>query len=133
MLFPIYPDLVQRNPLCFFKLIKFLLSIQTGNSYRCAILIAERVSPNHDRFCPSRHKTRYVFTNNWLTKYCPAKNVSNSSVRGFPHFFQVKLLYTVFVRRYGCAFNTDIILFNCSCTIDCNLSEKFFLIIQNYS
>lgn len=53
----------------------------------CLVLVTVRMTANHNGFCPARYNTGYALTQDWLTEYSTAENVTNCSVWTQPHFF----------------------------------------------
>ena len=80
-----------------------------------------RMTPNHDRLCPTRHQFGNVVTNDRLTEYHAIKNVPNGSVWRLPHLLQIELFDTGFIWRDGCTLDTNTVLQNGFCRINCDL------------
>jgi len=85
------------------------------------VLISKSVSSNNDWFFPSRNKSRNIANDDWFSKYCSIKNVSNSPIRTFPHLFKIKLFDSCFIRSNGSAFNTNFVLFDSISSINSDL------------
>ena len=76
------------------------------------VLISEGMSTNNDRLCPSRNQSWNIFDDNRLSEDCSIKNVSNSSIRTFPHFFKFELFNSSLVRCNCGTFDSNFALFN---------------------
>jgi hypothetical protein len=70
------------------------------------------VSANNNGLSPSWYKSRYVLRNDRFSEDSSIQNVSDCSVRGFPHLFQFEFFHSFLVRSDGGTLNTYFILFN---------------------
>src|SRR5690606_9007354 len=85
------------------------------------VLISKSMTTNNNWLCPTLNVTRYVAHNDWLTENGSSHNVTNSSVRRFPHFFQSEFFNTLFIWSNGSTFDSYVIFFNCFSRINSNL------------
>ncbi|OPZ14260.1 MAG: hypothetical protein BWZ06_01116 [Bacteroidetes bacterium ADurb.BinA261] len=70
------------------------------------------MTPNNDWFCPTLHVARNIATNDWFAKNSSSHNITNSSIRRFPHLFEAKFLHPSFIGSDCSTFDPYIISFN---------------------
>jgi len=91
------------------------------NIVLATILISISMSTNDDRLSPSWDKSWDIINNNCFTENGSIKNVSNRSVRWFPHLLKFEFLNTTFIRRNCSALNTNFVLKHCFRAVNGNL------------
>lgn len=85
------------------------------------VLVAVRMTTDHNRIGPARHQTRNVRAENWLAKNGATEDVTDGAVRRQPHLLQLELLDALLIGRDRGALDADIVLQNGVCTIDGHL------------
>src|SRR5690606_17759430 len=93
-------------------------SFSFDNFISSFILISKSMTTNNNWLCPTLNVTRYVAHNDWLTENSSSHNVTDGSVRRFPHFFQSEFLNTCFIWSDRSTFDSYIIFFNCFSSIN---------------
>ena len=88
---------------------------------RRAVLIAERMTADHERLCPARHEARHVLADDGLAEDGAAEDVADRAVRALPHFLEAELLHARFVRRDRRALHGDAVLLRRVCRVDGDL------------
>jgi len=98
------------------------------------------MSTNDDRLYPSRNRFGNPGKNNGLTEHSTTKDIADlfdsrirqanpriitsctyGTVRAPPHLLEMELFHPFFVRRNGCAFDTDLMFEDGICRIYSNL------------
>ena len=87
----------------------------------CTILVAKCVSSNDNWLCPTRNEPWYIFSNNRLSENSSAKDISDCTIWGFIHTFEIKFFYTLLIRCYSSAFDAHSIFFDCISGVNCDL------------
>lgn len=72
------------------------------------VLITEGVPSNDNRLLPSSDESRNILDNDGFPEDGSVEVVSDSSVGGFPHFFEVKLLDSCLIWSDGSALDADL-------------------------
>ena len=80
--------------------------------------------------CPVRHQAGHITHNNWFAKHRTIQNISDRSVRRLPHLFQVKFLYSFFIRGNCRTLYSNAILLNCIGSIYGNLVIGFIAVFN---
>lgn len=78
----------------------------------CLVLVAERMTANHDRARPAWDETWNVRAQNWFAEHGSAQDVANRSVRTQPHLLQLELLHSLLIGRDCGAFDAHVVLEN---------------------
>ena len=77
---------------------------------RCTVLVAERVTADHDGPRPARHQPWHICDDDRLAEDGSVENVADGAVGRTPHFLEAELLYPRLVGGDGRAFDADAIL-----------------------
>lgn len=77
-----------------------------------SVLVTKCVSSNNNGFFPSWDKSWDVFNDDWFSKNGSVQNISDGTIRTFPHVLKIKFLDSGFIGSDGCAFDTDFALFD---------------------
>ena len=83
-----------------------------GDKVSCSVLVSEGVSSNHNWSSPSWNTSWDVFDDDWFTEDSSSHNVSDCTVGGFPHLFQVELFDTSFIWGNGGTFYSNFACFD---------------------
>lgn len=85
------------------------------------VLVSESMTSDYDWFFPAWDKSRNILDDNRLTENSTIKNISDSTIRTFPHFLQLELLNSSLIRSNSGTFNTNFTLFDSISSINSNL------------
>src|SRR4051812_23624138 len=85
------------------------------------VLITMGMTTNNDWLSPAWNYSWYVLADDGLSEDGTVKNVSDGSVRRFPHFLQFEFFHSFLIRSNSSALNTNLVLFNGMSGINCNL------------
>jgi hypothetical protein len=72
------------------------------------VLVAKRMTANHDRFRPSGHDPGHALQQDGFAKHRPAQDITDGAVGRSPHLLQLVLFDARFVRRDCGAFNANV-------------------------
>jgi hypothetical protein len=86
---------------------KLALSSLVNNVFLTPVLISISMSSDNNWLGPPWNQSWDVRNNDWLSEHGSIKNVSNSTVRTFPHLFEVKFSNTVLIWSDSSALDTD--------------------------
>lgn len=86
-----------------------------------AILVAESMTANDDWLRPAWNQTRNVLADDWFAEDNATENVTDGAVWRLPHLLELEFFNAGFVRRDGCAFYADAVLFDGVCSINGDL------------
>src|SRR5690606_25668100 len=84
-----------------------------------AVLVTKSVTADNDRLCPTWNKTRNVADDDRLTENCTIKDVTDCSVRRFPHLLKFEFFNTLLIRSDCRTLDTDVVFLDCFCSFDC--------------
>jgi len=79
------------------------------------------MSSNNNWLCPIFDKSWNVFTDDWFSENSSSKIISDCSVGTFPHFLEIELLNSGFIRSNCSAFDSYFAIFNGLSGIKSNL------------
>lgn len=100
------------------------------NVILASILITKCMSSNNDWLYPAWNESGDVWDNDGLTEYCTIKDISNCTVRAFPHLSQIKFFYTFSIRSNSCALDSYFMFLDCISTVNSNLIFSFVTVLN---
>lgn len=86
------------------------------------------VSPNNHCVRPAWNQSRYVFTYDWLPENGSVQNITNCTIRTTPHFLQLVLSHSLFVRCYCGTLYSNVMFKDSMCSINGHLIIGFIAV-----
>ena len=78
-----------------------------NHKIRCPVLVPKRMAANTDGIFPGADKPWNIFCDNGFSENRSSENISDGSIGGSVHFFELKLIHPGFIRCNGCTFNPN--------------------------
>jgi len=85
------------------------------------VLVSMSMSSNDNGLAPPWHQFWNVFSNNWFSENSSVQDVPNCSIGGSPHFLELELLHSFFIRSNSSAFDSYFVLLYSVGSINGNL------------
>lgn len=97
------------------------LSWRLDNVIGGNVLISVSVSSNNDWLSPAWHQSWDVLADDGFSEDSTVENISDCTVRGFPHLLQLEFFDSLLIRGDGGALDTNFVFLDCVGGIDGDL------------